>query len=170
MIGFCEPRRATRRPGGALLASAIILAGVALMQDPASAQQADGKQVYREANCMGCHKWHGEGGGGYGGAALSLRATSADRDQLIEIISCGRPGTRMPFHLRDAWSKSAPCYGMTKDSLGGPLPPRAAKFLRDYQIEAVADYVAHTLQGHGAPTRAECEAFWGAGARECAAY
>ncbi len=170
MIGLRTPRRARRLPRSILLASAMILCATALMHGAARAQQADGKQVYRDANCMGCHKWHGEGGGGYGGAALSLRETSADRDQLVEIIACGRPGTRMPFHLRDAWSQSAPCYGMTKDSLGGPLPPRPAKFLRDYQIEAVADYVAHTLQGRGAPTRAECEAFWGAGARECAAY
>ena len=32
-----------------------------------------GQAIYKRANCVGCHKWHGDGGGGYGGAALSLR-------------------------------------------------------------------------------------------------
>ena len=25
--------------------------------------------TYKKGNCMGCHKWHGDGGPGYGGAA-----------------------------------------------------------------------------------------------------
>ena len=29
---------------------------------------------------MGCHKWHGDGGPGYGGAALSLRESGLDRE------------------------------------------------------------------------------------------
>jgi len=47
------------------------------------------------------------------------------------------------------------------------VPPRPAKLLRDYQIEAVADYIMENLQGRGAPTKAECVVFWGEGAREC---
>ena len=35
---------------------------------------ARGKHVYRQANCVGCHKWHGGGGGSYGGGrALAPR-------------------------------------------------------------------------------------------------
>ena len=133
------------------------------------AQTADGRTVYVEANCVGCHKWHGQGGGGYGGAALSLRETALEREDLLEVGRCGRPATRMPFHLRTAW-KSTECFGMNAADIGADMPPTAAEFLRDYQIEAVADYVIENLKGHGEPTKEECVAFWGDGARECTRF
>jgi mono/diheme cytochrome c family protein len=128
-----------------------------------------GRQVYEKANCVGCHKWHGGGGGGYGGAALSLRATALDPAQLIEVVRCGRPGTRMPYHDRGAY-QTVDCYGgMSRADLGADFPSKAAIFLRAAEIEAVAAYVEGTLQGKGEPTRADCIAFWGADSRECAA-
>lgn len=127
-----------------------------------------GKTVYRDANCIGCHKWHGDGGGGYGGAALSLRTTEMDRDLLIEVIACGRPATRMPYHARGAY-KSVDCYdGSSKTDFGDDFPPKAAKLLRDEQIEAVADYLIAKLQGQGEATFDQCVDFWGEGARQCA--
>ncbi|MGI9500164.1 MAG: c-type cytochrome [Geminicoccaceae bacterium] len=130
---------------------------------------AMGRDVYRDANCIGCHKWHGGGGGGYGGAALSLRETGLDRDLLVEVIACGRPATRMPFHARGAY-RSVDCYGgSTKADFGDDFPPKAAKLLRDEQIEAVADYLITRLQGQGEATVEQCIAFWGEGARQCAA-
>ncbi|MGI9420885.1 MAG: c-type cytochrome [Geminicoccaceae bacterium] len=126
-----------------------------------------GKTVYQDANCIGCHKWHGGGGGGYGGAALSLRETALDRDLLIEVIACGRPATRMPYHARGAYT-SVDCYGgSTKDDFGSDAPPKAAKLLRDRQIEAVADYLIAKLQGQGEATFEQCIDFWGDGARQC---
>lgn len=126
-----------------------------------------GKTVYQEANCIGCHKWHGGGGGGYGGAALSLRETALDRELLIEVIACGRPATRMPFHARGAY-KSVDCYGgSTKDDFGSDFPPKAAKLLRDRQIEAVADYLIAKLQDQGEATFEQCIDFWGDSARQC---
>lgn len=127
-----------------------------------------GKNVYKDANCIGCHKWHGGGGGGYGGAALSLRETEMDRELLMEVIACGRPATRMPYHARSAY-KSVDCYsGTTKADLGADFPPKAAKLLRDEQIEAVADYVLLNLQGQGEVTYEDCIAFWGDDAKQCA--
>jgi mono/diheme cytochrome c family protein len=164
-----EPR--IRRPSacaGLLLGLAGLWAS-ALLPAPAAAQDdlERGKQVYEKANCVGCHKWHGDGGGGYGGAALSLRATSLDHDLLLEVIRCGRPGTRMPYHDRDAYKK-VDCYGgTTKADLGADFPPKAATFLRDEEVAAVVVYVARRLQGHGEPTKADCIAFWGQGARQC---
>ncbi len=136
---------------------------------PAAAQSADGKAVYEAANCIGCHKWHGKGGGGYGGAALSLRKTALEREDLIEVIRCGRPATGMPFHLRTAW-KSMPCYGMQAADAGDDMPQIPANFLREREIEAVADYVLEHLKGRGEPTKEECLAFWGEGARECTRF
>jgi hypothetical protein len=45
------------------------------------------------------------------------------------------------------------------------MPPTAAEFLRDYEIEAVAAYVIEHLKGRGEPTKEECVAFWGEDAR-----
>jgi mono/diheme cytochrome c family protein len=149
----------------------VLLAGLSVTFGQAGAQEPSnpGRLVYEKANCVGCHKWHGGGGGGYGGAALSLRQTTLERADLIEVIRCGRPATRMPYHDRNAY-KGAECYGgMTKADLGADFPPKAAIFLRAEEIEAVADYVQTQLQGKGAPTHDDCVAFWGADSHECAA-
>jgi mono/diheme cytochrome c family protein len=157
-------------PIARLVATTVLLAGLCMTPAAAHAQAPDlGRQVYERANCVGCHKWHGGGGGGYGGAALSLRETPLERAEVIEVIRCGRPATRMPFHDRKAYD-GAPCYGgMTKADLGADFPPKAATFLRAPEIEAVTDYVVEQLQGQGEPTRADCVAFWGEGNRECTA-
>lgn len=153
-----------------LVATTALFAGLALSAPPAGAQAPDlGRRVYEKANCVGCHKWHGGGGGGYGGAALSLRETPLERAELIEVIRCGRPATRMPYHDRKAYD-GAPCYGgVSKADLGADFPPKAATFLREQEIEAVAAYVIEHLQGQGEPTYGDCVAFWGKGSRECAA-
>jgi mono/diheme cytochrome c family protein len=151
-----------------LVATIVLLAGLCVTSVPARAQAPDlGRRVYEKANCVGCHKWHGGGGGGYGGAALSLRETPLERADLIEVIRCGRPATRMPYHDRKAYN-GAPCYGgMTEADLGADFPPKAATFLREREIEAVADYVVEHLQGRGEPTYEDCVAFWGKASREC---
>jgi mono/diheme cytochrome c family protein len=173
---YHQPRSACRKSRSATRALLLGLLGVwtglgasVLMPDTAVAQETDlGKEVYKEANCMGCHKWHGGGGGGYGGAALSLRETMLDPDQIAEVVRCGRPATRMPYHDRNAYKKD-PCYGgLTKSDLGADFPAKAAHFLRPEQIEAVVVYVTTHLQGHGAPTKEDCVAFWGADAKQCA--
>jgi mono/diheme cytochrome c family protein len=153
-----------------LLATTVLLAGFGMGLGTGYAQAPDpGRRVYEKANCVGCHKWHGGGGGGYGGAALSLRETALARPELIEVIRCGRPATRMPYHDRKAYD-GAPCYGgMSKAELGADFPPKAASFLREQEIGAVADYVMAHLQGKGAPTYEDCVAFWGEGNRECEA-
>jgi mono/diheme cytochrome c family protein len=152
------------------VATIVLLTGVTVSESGALAQTPDlGRQVYEKANCIGCHKWHGGGGGGYGGAALSLRETPLERADLVEVIRCGRPATRMPYHDRSAYD-GAECYGgMTKAELGADFPPKAATFLRSEEIEAVADYVIAHLQGKGEPAYDDCVAFWGEGNRECEA-
>ncbi len=155
----------TMRPAFLAIVAAFLLTSAS----PAGAEPdvEAGKNVYRDANCIGCHKWHGGGGGGYGGAALSLRETSLDREYLIEVIQCGRPATRMPYHTRGAY-KAVDCYsGATEADLGEDFPPKAAKLLRDRQIEAVADYMIAKLIGQGEATYEQCIDFWGEGSRQC---
>ena len=130
----------------------------------------EGQRIYEKANCVGCHKWHGGGGGGYGGAALSLREMQLERDQMIEVVRCGRPFTGMPYHDRDAY-KEHECYGgLTVQDLGKDMPQEAAKFLRPREIETVVDYVIRHVQGKGPPTYQDCIDFFGAGARACDSY
>ena len=132
---------------------------------------AEGVAVYKKANCVGCHKWHGDGGGGYGGAALSLRKTILTRDQIIETVKCGRPGVGMPFHIRDIYDdETKPCFGLGRADLTGQMPPSGAVFLRQPEIEAVADYVLANIKGKGDVNLADCEAFFGKNNRQCSQY
>jgi mono/diheme cytochrome c family protein len=137
----------------------------ATTSDPTSA----GRAVFKRGNCFGCHKWHGNGGGGYGGDALSLRKTELTRDQIIETVNCGRPGTGMPFFTRGAYD-TVKCHGMDRQEIGNQIPQEAGTFLRPNDIEAVADYVLANLKGKGEPNFAECVAFFGDTSRVCDVY
>jgi len=137
-----------------------------LAESGGSSDLERGKKIYKKANCIGCHKWHGDGGGGYGGAALSLRETFLDQEQLVEVIACGRPTTGMPAFHRKAY-KTYNCYDMTMDELGEDKPPKPVKRLRDADIARVAAYVIAKIKGQGDMTKAQCTDFWGDGAREC---
>lgn len=159
------------QPTPTLLAAALLAAAFASVparaQAPDQNANAEGLRVFKQ-NCAGCHKWDGVGGGGYGGAALSLRATKLDKAQIVATVSCGRMGTGMPYHLRDAYSPEHPCYGIaSRDKLGQLAPQEANNFLRPPEIAAVADYVVTVLKGKGPATLAECVAYWGDHSRVC---
>ena len=154
-----------------MLALAVI--ALASMTTRAAAQSADpadvGKAVFKRANCVGCHKWHGNGGGGYGGDALSLRKTDLTKDQIMETVQCGRPGTGMPFFERGAYD-SEKCYGMDRKQVGAQIPPEANVFLRPEDVSAVADYVIGHIKGRGEPTYSECTDFFGTTSHVCDIY
>jgi len=149
----------------ALWAPCTALGQSATTSDPTDA----GKAVFKRANCFGCHKWHGNGGGGYGGDALSLRKTELMREQITETVSCGRPGTGMPFFARGAYD-TIKCYDMNRHDAGSQMPPEANTFLRPNDIEAVADYVIAHIKGKGEPNYAECVSFFGDTSRVCDIY
>lgn len=158
------------------ITSAVALAFVLVSGSLASAQSAvptdpteAGKAVFKRANCVGCHKWHGNGGGGYGGDALSLRKTELDRQHIIETVTCGRPGTGMPYFARGSYD-TAKCYEMNRQDVGERMPPEGGTFLRPNDIEAVADYVLAHIKGRGEPTYDECTAFFGNTSRVCDIY
>ena len=153
----------------------LALAVIAFVATPTSAfaQSADridaGKAVFRRANCFGCHKWHGNGGGGYGGDALSLRKTELTKDQIVETVECGRPGTGMPFFMRGAYDTTK-CYDMDRQQVSAQIPPEANVFLRNEDVEAVADYVLTHIKDKGEPTYAECTDFFGNTSHVCDVY
>jgi mono/diheme cytochrome c family protein len=156
---------------GVMLALAVIaFAGSTASTFAQSADPTDvGKAVFKRANCFGCHKWHGNGGGGYGGDALSLRKTELTKDQIVETVECGRPGTGMPFFMRGAYDTTK-CYGMDRKEVGAQIPPEANVFLRHEDIDAVADYVIAHIKGKGEPTYVECTDFFGSSSHVCDVY
>jgi mono/diheme cytochrome c family protein len=165
-------RQNNTAPARAILAL-VVVATTAVATSFAAAQSANptdaGKAVFKRANCFGCHKWHGNGGGGYGGDALSLRKTELTREQIIETVGCGRPGTGMPFFTRGAYD-SVQCYGMNRQDVGSQMPPEANIFLRSTDIEAVADYLIVHVKGKGEPNYGECVEFFGTSSRVCDVY
>jgi len=129
----------------------------------------NGKKVYERANCVGCHKWSGVGGGGYGGAALSLRQTQLSHSDIVEIVTCGRPGTGMPHFTADPY-KGGACYGLQPDDVKDMMPPDANVVLHTDEINEVASYVVTNIKGRGEPTLAECTSFFGDTSRVCDIY
>lgn len=156
----------------AIVAIAVIASlGGRAMADGSSV--ADGQRIWStKAQCPQCHGWAGDGNGGLhsAGLAASLRATQLTRDQIREVIQCGRPGTPMPHFDRFAYTDKR-CYGMTAQDLGDQVPESAAASLQLYEIDALADYVATKIKGAGPITRAEClEFFSGGGGARCQSY
>jgi mono/diheme cytochrome c family protein len=153
-------------------AAAVVAILVSGTVNAAENSLESGQAIYKRANCVGCHKWHGDGGGGYGGAALSLRKTELEKPQIMETVKCGRPGTGMPYFSHDSYpSDGAPqCYGLTSNDLETMHVAQASVFLRPEEIEAVADYVIGNIKGKGDPNLADCVAFFGDESKACDVY
>ena len=132
-----------------------------------------GRRLYLDkAQCAFCHGWAGDGAGEpqSNGGAANLRQSFLNREQLIEVIMCGRPGTPMPRFDEDGYAEKR-CYGMTEAELGANLPTLPpGSTLQKREIEAVADYLLAKFIGRGAITHAECEESFGQGARSCQSY
>jgi mono/diheme cytochrome c family protein len=126
-----------------------------------------GKEIFKtKAVCQYCHKWDASGDQGYGGNALSLRATHLTPEQLTEVVKCGRPGTGMPYHDRFAYTDKR-CYGYTREEMGKDMPPAGNDFLSQREVDAVVKYLFAKAVGHGPATYEECVDFWGKDTRQC---
>jgi mono/diheme cytochrome c family protein len=163
-----------RKPKTITLLSAVVLAVTSaspvFAQSSSSPDPADaGKTVFKRANCFGCHKWHGNGGGGYGGDALSLRRTELTREQIVETVACGRPGTGMPYFARGSYDTTK-CFEMNRQDVGDRIPPEGGVLLRPGDIDAVADYVLVNIKGKGEPNYEQCVSFFGSSSRVCDIY
>src|SRR5882757_2596125 len=129
-----------------------------------------GRRLFLDkAQCSYCHGWAGDGAGEpqSNGGAANLRNSSLARDTLIEVISCGVPGTPMPHFDEDAYRDSR-CYGMTEAELGPRTPglPHSTTLQRR-EIEALADYLLAKIIRRGPVTRTECHEVFGERGRSC---
>ena len=157
----------------ALLSVAALLSasGQAQAQAPLSAEEARfiefGKEIFKsKAVCQFCHKWDASGDQGYGGNALSLRATKLTPEQMTEVVKCGRPATGMPYHDRFAYTDKR-CYGYTREQMGKDMPPAGNDFLSNREVEAVVKYLFAKDVGKGPATYEDCVDFWGKDTRQC---
>jgi hypothetical protein len=150
--------------------TAVLLCG--LIAVPASAQQADpakidsGIRVWKDfGNCWFCHGWAGTGGLpdviGDGNAGPPVDISKMDRVQMLEMVSCGRPGGQHPAFAAGAWTSQHPCNGKTRADLpADQLPPLADTRLTEGQIDAVVTYVQEFYQGKQM-SRAKCLRYFG---------
>jgi len=124
---------------------------IALSAALASAQDVSfGQRLYQDkADCQFCHGPEGDGRGDprSPGKAPDLHKTILKREHLIEVISCGRPGTEMPHFDKFAYEDTK-CYGLSVADVGKDMPPPPhSTSLTQREIAAVADYILATFVG-----------------------
>ena len=130
-----------------VVAAAVIVLGFGAAQ----AQDVSfGQRLFRDkADCQFCHGIDGDGRGDprSPGRAANLHETRLNREQLIEVIACGRPGTEMPHFDKFAYEDTN-CYGLGGKDLGTDAQPYPHSTpLTRREIEAVADYIIATFVG-----------------------
>jgi hypothetical protein len=129
----------------------VAVAAVILCFSEAHTQDGSfGARLFHDkADCQFCHGPNGDGRGDARspGRAANLHETLLNREQLIEVIACGRPGTEMPHFDKYAY-EDTDCYGLKGKNLGADAPhyPHSTSPTRR-EIEAIADYILTTFVG-----------------------
>ena len=137
---------------------------------PTEEQIQAGLAVWKDrGGCANCHGDFGQGGeGGHFPAGPSLRRSAIDLETMQLIISCGLPGTKMPYNLEGAY-KTEECYG----TIGEDPPPEVVPgtALSTQEITDLVAYIGARVHGQRRITKDQCiEYFDDANAPECAAY
>ncbi len=133
-----------------------LLFALPALAQPTEATLEAGMRLYKTAdggaNCEHCHYWSGRGwqhnqlystvpAGG-----PSLEGSKMTREQMIEMVSCGRfntDGFIMPMYRGEAWSKEHLCWGQTAADIKPPFakPLWGMRMLNAAEVEAVVDYI-----------------------------
>ena len=151
--------RNTLRLRSILLACGWLLAsaGISYAQD----QLAAGLRAWRQGGCALCHGTFGAGGGGgEQPEGPSLRKTELDAETLKQTVRCGRPGSRMPYFLKGAYTETS-CWGIpvaaeAPDDVTGPGALSAEA------IDQLVAYLMARVVRHGdGPSKDECVAYYG---------
>ena len=130
----------------AMYLNAVLAVAAALtLACKASAQDVSfGQRLFQDkADCQFCHGPEGDGRGDprSPGKASNLRKTMLPREQLIEVITCGRAGTEMPYFDKFAYEDKK-CRGLSEADLGKDMPPVPhSTSLAPREIAAVVDYI-----------------------------
>lgn len=153
-------------PLATLTLALVTLAAPAVLGQNAGESAGDperGKVVYRSVGyCVNCHGWAGDGKSGTNLQAPigpNLRETALDSAGLIEVISCGRPGTPMPYHDRAAY-RDGRCFGMALSDFAQGSAPVRGKTFTDKDVLNVVAFLEAKVIGKGEATRADCAEFY----------
>ena len=143
-------------------------------QTPDPSDIAAGMRLFRQkGNCQACHGWAGDGRkmDSQMPDGTNLRESALDREALIVLIKCGRPGSGMPAFDKFAYSDGR-CYGLKQADLKSPklqMPDPPATLLAR-EIEAIADFMFAKIIGKGAMDRAKCIDYWGSDVEACSEF
>ena len=132
-----------------------------------------GEKIWKERiKCGYCHGPFGNGAGNprSPGNAANLRETQLDRDLLIEVITCGIPGTEMPYFHKSAYKKPEICWDMLAEDMGEDMPKKGKKTISEKSIAALTDYIIAKIVGKGKITTAECEEYFSVGSKRCEGF
>lgn len=140
----------------------------------ANADIARGKKMFstQGGNCLSCHGWDGDGTGRNPraeGAAAMLRESGLDAPGFIEIISCGIPGTPMPYHDSQAY-KDNRCYGMVAADFEANQEPHKGKSIKKNDIVNLVAYIMTSIQGKPKATYEDCAAWFETSAEKACAF
>ena len=153
------------------LAAILLVAAMprTFAQEPADI--AEGMRLFRQkGNCQSCHGWAGDGRkmDSQMPDGANLRESVLNRETLVLIIKCGRPGSGMPPFDKLAYSDGR-CYGLKQADLKSPsrqMPDPPATLLAR-EVEAIADFMLAKVVGKGPMDRAKCIDFWGSDIEAC---
>jgi mono/diheme cytochrome c family protein len=145
--------------------------GIAVL---AGADIVRGKRMFSQqgGNCVSCHGWDGDGTGKNPrseGAAALLRESGLDAAGFIEIISCGIPGTPMPYHDSQAY-KDDRCYGMVAADFATGEGPHKGKSIRKDDVVNLVAYIMTSIQGKPKATYEDCAAWFEKSAEKACAF
>ena len=140
-------------------------------QSPDPADLAAGFRLFRQkGNCQACHGWAGDGRklDSQMPDGANLRVSALDREALVMMIKCGRPGSQMPAFDKFAYSDGR-CYGLKQADLTArrlqmPDPPAT---LQAREVDLLADFMLAKMIGKGAMDRAACIDYWGSDVEAC---
>ena len=157
---------------GVLLALFSGLVAWAQAADPSDI--AEGGRLFRQkANCQSCHGWAGDGRkmDTQMPDGANLRETKLDRQDLVMVVKCGRPGTGMPAFDRFAYSDGR-CYGLKQADLraSGQRMPDPPSTLQVREVEAIADFLVAKVVKQGPMDHAKCIEFWGSEVDACGEF
>ena len=185
-IAPCSPaetpnhvHRSSTLQGAVRLACAGVLLAlfsgpVAWAQAPDPSDIAEGGRLFRQkANCQACHGWAGDGRkmDTQMPDGANLRETKLERQDLVMVIKCGRPGTGMPAFDRFAYSDGR-CYGLKQADLrtSGQRMPDPPSTLQVREVEEIADFLFAKIVKQGPMDHAKCIEFWGSEVEACSEF
>src|SRR6516225_8082951 len=116
----CARRVTPIGAAAAVLASLSVPTAWAQAADPSDI--AEGGRLFRQkANCQACHGWAGDGRkmDTQMPDGANLRETKLDRQDLVMVIKCRRPGTGLAAVYRFAFSGGR-CYWLKQADLRAP--------------------------------------------------